>query len=58
MSTSKHVWKEGVVLTSYMETAEIQEFIDNGAINILAICVLIAIKLRKNVVKIDTAKID
>ena len=40
-----------------METAEIWGFIDNGPINILAICVLIAIKLEKmlaNVVKIDT----
>ena len=41
-------------IVARMETAEIWGFIDNGPINILAICVLIAIKLGKNVVKIDT----
>ena len=35
-----------------METAEIWGFIDNGPINILAICVLIAIKLGKMLLRL------
>ena len=39
-------------IVARMETAEIWGFIDNGPINILAICVLIAIKLVKMLLRL------
>ena len=39
-------------IVARMETAEIWGFIDNGPINILAICVLIAIKLGKMLLRL------